>query len=224
MGCTGIESLIVSNYDQDHVSDLQNVLRQFRVKVLYRNKTIPLQDLERIKLQNGPISVAMRSLLDMASEYRYDVTDYPDFSGVKFELFHNDYPEFTDTNNLSMVTYVSYGGMGILFPGDLERAGWDALLRNTRFRQVLGDVNIFVASHHGRENGYNERVFEYCSPDIVIISDKGIVHETQNNRYINHASGIPWNGGTERRYVLTTRNDGHIRIEKEIGSGYHISI
>lgn len=25
-GCTGIESLIISNYDEDHVSDLPNIL------------------------------------------------------------------------------------------------------------------------------------------------------------------------------------------------------
>lgn len=81
-----------------------------------------------------------------------------------------------------------------------------------------------MASHHGRETGYREEVFDYCSPDIIIISDKEIVHETQKQNYTRHASGILWNGGPERRYVLTTRSDGMITIEKSVGNGYYVSI
>jgi beta-lactamase superfamily II metal-dependent hydrolase len=92
------------------------------------------------------------------------------------------------------------------------------------FRYHLSRVNIFVASHHGRETGYCKEVFDYCNPEIVIISDKEIVHETQNQQFKQHASGVPWNGGPEKRYVLTTRSDGTITITKNIGQGLHIQI
>jgi beta-lactamase superfamily II metal-dependent hydrolase len=112
--------------------------------------------------------------------------------------------------------------MGIIFPGDLEAAGWRALLQNKSFISQLSRVNIFVTSHHGRETGYCPEVFNYCAPHIFIISDREIVHETQKQLYARHASGVLWNGGPERRYVLTTRSDGLISLSKTLGQPYYI--
>lgn len=81
-----------------------------------------------------------------------------------------------------------------------------------------------MASHHGRESGYCEAVFDYCKPHIIIISDEEIQYDTQDVDYKSHASGLPWNNSTETRYVLTTRSDGMITITKTIGKGYHISV
>jgi hypothetical protein len=55
---------------------------------------------------------------------------------------------------------------------DIEREGWLEMLKLPSFQQCLREVNVFVASHHGRENGYCEEVFQYCTPDIVVISDR----------------------------------------------------
>lgn len=156
----------------------------------------------------------------------YSNTDFipPDFLGVEHNTFLCNYPSFTDTNNLSIVSFVYYDGLGIVFPGDLEKKGWETLLKQEQFKDNLRRTNIFVASHHGRENGYCEEVFEYCKPEIVIISDKEVVHETQKNCYAKQASGISWNGGPERRYVLTTRSDGVITITKTLGQSAHIQI
>jgi hypothetical protein len=88
-------------------------------------------------------------------------------------------------------------------------------------------VNVFVASHHGRENGYCEEMFQHCRPDIVIISDKKVDHNTQEHCYGTHASGIDFWRGIEylgRRYVLTTRKDGHIAIEKTRANQFTIVI
>ncbi|GAI81526.1 unnamed protein product, partial [marine sediment metagenome] len=148
----------------------------------------------------------------------------PAFPNIEIECFYNNYPVFTDTNNLSLVAFVHYDGMGIIFPGDLEKAGWEALLLRQSFRDHLERVNIFVASHHGRDSGYCEEVFNYCTPDIVIISDKEIVHETQKNNYAKHAIGVLFNSGPDKRYVLTTRSDGMITITKLVGEGYHIMV
>lgn len=164
----------------------------------------------------------MRAAINLHSKYVYDVAAPPKFPEIEFVSFCNNYPTFQDTNNLSLVFFVHYDGMGIIFPGDLERAGWKELLNNPEFRDHLNRVNIFVASHHGRESGYCEEVFNYCWPEIVIISDKEIVHETQKQQYARHASGVPWDGGSEKRYVLTTRADGMITIIKSIGRGAFI--
>ncbi|HDY90460.1 MAG TPA: hypothetical protein ENH82_20360 [bacterium] len=222
--CTAIEHLIIQNYDQDHISDLPNLRRALPIEVLFRNKTVTPETLESKKKESGWITEAIDSMIEMSKTFSNPVTTPPEFPNIEFNRYHNSFPEFEDTNNLSFVSFIHYENMGIIFPGDLEKAGWKKLMENYSFCECLKRVNIFIASHHGRESGYCEEVFNYCSPDIVIISDKEIVHETQKNNYSKHASGVPWNGGPERRYVLTTRSDGMITIEKTLGSKYHISI
>jgi beta-lactamase superfamily II metal-dependent hydrolase len=95
-----------------------------------------------------------------------------DYAGVELTTFYNSYPLFTDTNNLSVVSFLQYGGSCICIPGDIEIAGWKELLKKPLFCQYLTLVDIFVASHHGRTSGYCKEVFEHCSPAIVLISYK----------------------------------------------------
>ncbi len=224
IGCRGIEHLFISNFDQDHVSDLHNVLARLPVTRFFRNQTLTHEQIRAIKLESGPLSTAMAAAIEMHKDYIHPVTEPPEFPDIVFATFHNSYPAFADTNNLSLVTFITYDGFGIVFPGDLEKAGWMELLKDSLFRDYLSKTRVFVASHHGRISGYCSDVFKYCKPDIVIISDKEIVHDTQEQNYRSHASGVPWDGGPDRRYVLTTRSDGMITITKTLGEGYHIQI
>lgn len=224
MRCTGIERFFITNYDNDHVSDLPNIRSLFPISILHCNKTVSPELLRGLKLEGGPISSGLDSMIDMVATYTHPVPTPPEFPNIEWAVFHNDYPTFTDTNNLSLVTFIHFDGMGIVIPGDLEKAGWLALLKNASFRDHLARVTIFIASHHGRENGYCEEVFALCKPSIVIISDDEIQYDTQDVDYSKHAYGIPFNGSAEKRYVLTTRSDGMITIDKSVGSGFHITI
>lgn len=221
-GCSAIENLIITNYDEDHIGDLCNLLNVLKIKVLYCNRTITAEQLKKLKLENGPLTENMERLLStITASSNTDFTP-PEFPGVEYLTFNCIYPIFVDTNNLSLVSFIHYDDLGIVFPGDVEKTGWKELLKLKQFRDNLRRTNIFVASHHGRENGYCEEVFEYCKPEIVIISDKEIVHETQKTCYAKHASGVPWNGGPKRRYVLTTRSDGMITVTKVLGRNFDI--
>ncbi len=213
-GCNGIERFIVSNYDEDHLSDLPNLRGALCIQVLKRNKSVSVDVLRRIKLSGGPLAPGVRAMLDMMGTYTQEVVDGPEFPNIELAYFHNNYPEFGDTNNLSLVTFLHYRGIHIVFPGDLEIPGWEALLKDWAFRQQLEKVNIFVASHHGRESGYCPDVFEYCQyAEIAILSDGPIQYETQKTDYSGQVSGIPWDDGRHRS-VLTTRKDGMITIRQ----------
>ncbi len=219
-----IERLTVSNYDEDHLSDLPKILRRFKIRTLTRNFSVSADELEALKLETGPIAPGMGALLGIIREYSQEITLGPDESGgVKFSHFYNNYPNFKDTNNLSLVTFLTYESVRMVFPGDLEREGWLALLEHDSFRRNLGRVNIFVASHHGRESGYCEEVFDYCNPNLVIISDESIQYDTQAVDYSQHSSGIMFDGQVLRK-VLTTRSDGMITIQQDPGSHFLVSI
>ena len=117
------------------------------------------------------------------------------------------------------------GSDGNLVPaggsGDLERAGWRQLLKNPAFRAKLATTTVYVASHHGRENGCCEEIFEICHPELVIFSDGRKQYGTQETRnwYAARTRGIPDFSrpggllGQPLRKVMTTRRDGSITID-----------
>lgn len=145
-------------------------------------------------------------------------------NGITCEMFHNPFPRFIDTNNLSLVVFVRYAGTVFLFPGDLEREGWLALLERPEFRARLSGVDLLMASHHGRENGFCEEVFEICRPQAIVISDKSIVHETQRRDYrpVVSNAGVLVRTTMKRRHVLTTRRDGWIQFEVQDNGNFAI--
>jgi beta-lactamase superfamily II metal-dependent hydrolase len=216
-----VQQLVVSHYDSDHVSDLAELRAKMPIERLLSNPTISVDEIRRLKLKEGPLRPGMAALLEMKSQFGPGVNE-ANLAGIGIPYFYNSYLRFQDMNNLSIVAFVKYDDFCIVFPGDIERAGWLVMLERADFRQYLSEVNVFVASHHGRENGYCEEVFQYCHPEIVVISDKSIEHDTQEHCYDTHASGLVFSRDG-RRYVLTTRSDGHITIEKTRGNPYTVS-
>ena len=70
----------------------------------------------------------MSVAVNMHRKYIHPIQTPPTFPNIEFRTFCNPYPAFVDTNNLSLVSFVHYDGMGIVFTGDLEEKGWEALV------------------------------------------------------------------------------------------------
>lgn len=122
-------------------------------------------------------------------------------------------PADDNPNNESRVVFVDCGGVRLALTGDLERKGWEALLDEPGFAEVLEGTDLLVAPHHGRENGICEEALELMSPAICLISD-GPVQATSSDRYALLASGAAVTdantGDVRTRYTLTTRSDGNL--------------
>ena len=211
-GISRIDRFFVTNYDEDHIADMPAVRAALSINELYRNRSISDTQLRLLKLLSGPISPAMESMLDMISTYTAGPPEPPPaFPGLQFTFFCNRYNEdFSDTNNISLVTFLTCNSVKFIIPGDLEKGGWERLLENTAFRAELAGVKIFIASHHGRESGYCRAVFDICHPDGFVFSDSSIKYATQEmaNTYATHATGLILNG--QKRRVLSTRKDGSL--------------
>lgn len=211
-GIPRLEMLAITNYDEDHVSGLPDLLENVDVEWLWRNRSVTPETIRRLKSEDG-MGSGIEALVGMASNYTSGTeATPPTFLGVERQAFYNDYPEFDDENNLSMVVHLRIAGINFLFPGDLEASGWKALLRQSGFQKVVSETHVLIASHHGRENGICTDIFETygCRPFYVVISDKGYMYDTQKTvpYYRSKARGGPFRG--ETRHVLTTRNDGRI--------------
>ena len=210
-GINRVDHFFVTNYDEDHISDLPLLRQSVSLTLLHRNTSIDAQALRALKRQSGPISNAMESMLEMIETYTgAPPQTLPSFPNVEFTTYWNSFNQFDDTNNCSLVTFLNCNGLKYVIPGDIEKAGWLKLLEQTSFQNELRDVKIFIASHHGRENGYCGEVFDLCSPSVAVFSDDNIKYATQeiSSAYARHCSGIRVNGKT--RYVLSTRNNGSV--------------
>ncbi|TGL85792.1 hypothetical protein EHQ68_16670 [Leptospira congkakensis] len=212
LGVSSIEELWISNFDEDHISNLNKLQRNFHIDSIWKNPTLTANDLKKIKEETGPLTSNMETMVSMINEYNFPKSIVSDYAGLTKKMYYNSYPEFTDTNNLSAVFFFSYKDLSFVYAGDMEKKGWEKLLERVDFQKDLQNVNIFIASHHGRESGYTPSIFDYCNPQIIIISDKEIIYETQEHDYTNHAKGIQFKG--KNRYVFTTRKDGRIKLEQ----------
>jgi beta-lactamase superfamily II metal-dependent hydrolase len=223
-----IDTLVIQNLDEDHVQDLPNLLARAKVKSIFSNPSVDANALEELKTQGMRSGVATAwQLLKNHGAGLIGTSTRSVF--VEAKAFWNLYPNhFEDTNNLSVATIFRYGDFSILFGGDLEGDGWRQLLQIPLFRSYLPEIRVFVASHHGRQNGISEELFAHMAPEITVVSDGAIEHRTQGHLawYRDRTKGIPVMGKVDgfgrqlHRWVYTTRKDGQIDISVGPGGRY----
>jgi hypothetical protein len=165
-GIHWLDRLYVTNFDEDHVSGYPNLMDNVRIGALYRNPSVAPSIIRHLKTEDG-MGVGIERLV-LSMEHVFTGGRPPaieDYGDTSLSVYWNNYGflgGFTDENNLSLVVFVTCGQHKFIFPGDVEREGWLQLLWNPSFVAELRGVNVFVASHHGRENGYCEEVLDLC--------------------------------------------------------------
>lgn len=212
-GVSLLDMLAITNYDEDHVSGIADLFDNIEVRWLLRNRDVSSSSIRQLKSDDGMGPGIARLVDAIDNVFTGDGTaPKPSFAGLTRKVFYNSPQVFNDENNLSAVLHLECNGTGILFPGDLERAGWLELIKKEDFCAALRNTKILVASHHGRESGCCEEIFNYMSPHYVVISDQGYQFDTQETAgfYYRHSKGGPFRNESSGRHVLTTRNDGLI--------------
>ncbi|KVZ37347.1 hypothetical protein WL13_20740 [Burkholderia ubonensis] len=232
LGRYQLDYLFITNADQDHMSGLQGLWDAgINVPVMHHNPTFGPQAFESVKRQGGPLTRDAQRYLQNLGTFTAPIQNpfNTSMGGITATMFYNTWPQFQTTNDLSLIVFIKFGTFGILFPGDLEGPGWRNQLLDPSFRAMLADVDVLVASHHGRDNGYCEDIFAYCRPQAVVMSDKAIVHDTQNTVQLyrnqvmkNHPNGVFVRTSARNRHVLTTRRDGWIQFEVDDQGRFHI--
>jgi len=95
-----------------------------------------------------------------------------------------------DVNNNGIVFSVVSGNSKVIVTGDTQEEQWE-----TVDHREFGNTSILLASHHGRESGFSERILRIMRPQRIIISD-----------------GVPCDTDASAKYeriapVSTTRNN-----------------
>lgn len=212
-----INHLIISHPHIDHISDIARIDRQ-------RPETLMAPIISTPILMEGKYEQYKRTMeryLNFASTYDHAPkrhhTSTKD-SGANITNFWLR-GRHDDINDHSIITFLEFGGFVLLFGGDLTSDGWRALAKQEgrALNSLLSRTNFFQASHHGRREGYNSSILNRMRKlQLVLVSDKKSQSTSVTNRYSEYCSG--WDVFNEvskeykRRKVLTTRNDGRIRI------------
>lgn len=72
-------------------------------------------------------------------------------------------------NDVSYVLKIKHGNQAILLPGDAEEKAWEEIL-DYWGPDVLSDVTVLKAAHHGRKSGFHREAVELMDPDTVVVS------------------------------------------------------
>ena len=216
-GTRRLDMLAITNYDEDHVSGIGNLLDRVDVRWLSRNRSVSTAVLRKLKSDTGMGNGIERLCNAIDRIFTGDGSSpLPTFQGLSRSTFSCSYPEFDDENNLSQVNFLECNGVGVLFTGDLERRGWEKLAGRQQFVDVMAKTHVLVAPHHGRIAETDKTWFRdfyglhFSHVYYVVISDKGYQFDTQQTVPIfkSFSKGGPFRKGT--RLVLTTRKDGRI--------------
>lgn len=208
--------LILTNYDHDHFSWLPDLWEKVSIWTTRLPKNITSSELIACKPER---TMALNHVCHLKDTYTAPAQYFnPVYNVYTYHLEQTDLDGKLNMNHLSQIVFVEYAGSKICIAGDLERPAWEKILNNPEVVYHLQTTNVLIAPHHGRDNGYHERIFKHCNPEVIIISDKEHMYGTQEGmtqQYANHVrgNGVPFGPIATLRKVLTTRNDGHLIVE-----------
>ena len=209
-----IDLLIVSHPHIDHISDIDNI--SYYEPPMLLAPTVPYTQLREGKY--GDYSRIIEEYIVLCKRAYAPNLNPRLWGNIVISSFglrgyqHN-------INDYSLVTFLTYGDFTFAYAGDISSTGWDRLIHQdgSRLIQMLQRTNFFMASHHGREEGYNADILAYMrSLRMVFISDEHMQPTSVTNWYSEWCKG--WNvideeyDSVNHRYALTTRRDGRIRI------------
>lgn len=161
-GISFLDYLILTHPHNDHIGGCKEVLYEIKVGEIFicgkaSNSSIYLDLLRFIKEKEIPLKIISRG----------DKILFSNLNNLDIEFLHPDNVEnYTNLNNVSIVTYLKYGNVSALLMGDAE-AEAEASIMN-EYTNLNAD--IIKVGHHGSETSSSDRFVNMIKPKVAIIS------------------------------------------------------
>lgn len=193
MGCEKLDYLILTHFDEDHLSGVEALLARIPVEHLLVPASETPQavvDLARtyktaVKVVDAPVEL---------SEGAGSVTVYPPPEGER------------EDNERGLSVLASAGETDLLITGDMDAAAERKLLEQWEF----SDIEVLVAGHHGSKYSTSQELLEALNPQAVCIS-------VGDNSYGHPASETL--GRLIRQGCTVYRTDLHGTVELYLNQG-----
>jgi len=144
-GITGLDMLVVSHGDNDHIGGVPSLLDAYAPMVTYSSVPEKLPGGDAGRCQHG---------------------QHWEWDGVAFAILHPDVADGLAGNNASCVLLIEAAdGQRLLLPGDIEQAAERRLVAKQRDRL---SAQVLVAPHHGSATSSSAAFVRAVDPDVVI--------------------------------------------------------
>ncbi|ESR10674.1 DNA transport late competence protein ComEC [Streptococcus iniae IUSA1] len=153
-GVSSIDQLLLTHTDTDHVGDMEEVAKAFRIKEIL----VSAGSLTNQAFVNRLKKMAIKVKLVMAG-------DTLSIMGSHLQVLY-PWEEGDGKNNDSLVLYGKLLNQTFLFTGDLEQAGEEAIMKHYKPLKV----DVLKAGHHGSKGSSTESFIDALNPQISLIS------------------------------------------------------
>ena len=214
--------MVITHPHDDHITEVEAIKEACPPALLTRQQ----YDWEEVKTAEDGDYDNLDTYTKWQATYNQPIVLYPDL-GLKFERFMLSPAEAKAIdkakfiNNSSIVIVLTVTGTAgkkhqekFLFGGDMETAGWEALLKKEDFRNAVKGVDFFITSHHGHKSGFSQALFDAMGSRPPIVNIVSIHHndDSKDERYGQPEYALGANVNNTERRMLTTRSDGTITV------------
>lgn len=158
-GISTIHTVIATHPHADHIGSMTDVLNHFDVQNFYMTKARHSSKLYKEMLE----TLAAHSETEVHTP---KIGSGFTLDGVSF-VFLGPIAEYSELNDTSIVTYISYGQNSFLFAGDVEKEAEEDLVE--LFSSKL-DADVLKVPHHGSKGSSTKDFLKMVSPQYAIIT------------------------------------------------------
>lgn len=161
-----IDTLVLSHSDRDHTSGAREVIDTFAPSTLLVSDYFADRELLDYAAARGVNVRRVRLLGEPLREDGFEILGPPTWERYGARPAQND---------CSLVVRVSIAGRTVVFPGDIEEKGIEALLATP------GDLasDVLIAPHHGRFAKNHAALADRIGPTLSVISGRAGEYSTQ---------------------------------------------
>lgn len=221
-----VDCLVISHFDQDHISDLANMAGVNLISIL-RNKSYPTN-----LISDDPTkeSTAKSILRRLHTSYIHPLPSChlltaANYGGVTTTSGHLPYSSGFETNDCSVITSFEFGSLQIIFPGDITSTSFE-LLRQAGQLPLPNfyKYRFLVASHHGRKSAEPRGILEFYKPHLVLASAADGDSYTDPIYSGELVSGYQIDSSTSPSKFVSTKNSKAIKITVDPSKQFRPSV
>lgn len=198
LGVKRIDLLIISHPDLDHAGGYNYIKETFWVK-----KALTGNFKEEHWIKVSPL-YSPDSVREIKAMRFHDLEI--------FLLPGKEEWSYSNLNRESLVVYMEYKGLTILFPGDIDLSRFYRM----KEEEIVLPVEVLISPHHGSKYGLSEEILSWFVPKVVITSGRGPYHpHPELVKLLEHRDLIHFST-SEKGALFIFPRDGYFMVCSEI--------
>ncbi len=206
LGIDTFKLIIISHPDMDHCGGLNILCRDFEVEDIFSG-SFKIKDWKAVNPYCFPSEITAPKAFKI--------------NNAELFLFPGK-SDYRILNRESLVVYLEYRGLTVLFPGDIDVPRF---YRMKKFGEIL-PLEVLLSPHHGSKSGLNKEVLSWLKPKVILTSGRGRYHPHKEFLKLVKTLKIPHYSTSEKGaiYVFPKRDFFLVCFEKDRREGFWSSV